>query len=184
MAAGQAEMQLATQGKDLKPEERKARLRKALDRGLRALGLIEKLKDQLVALRAEDMPAVEELAFDRREYNRSVVDIRRRLRRQALEQQFSIAKIEAMLGEKEKGMLALKGAIDEAVLEDGDEWRRLEVQMRTYLGLLHEEAGQPLLALKQFRDVLKRLDPNQAECRRGLERLRRQSEETAPKRAE
>jgi tetratricopeptide (TPR) repeat protein len=173
--AGEVAHELGAQGKDLRPEERKDWLRKAARCYRDALQLIEKAGDQLVALRAEDMPAAEALPFDRRAHNRSVLDVRRRMRQRRVELQFSLAKIEAMSGEKQAAMLTLNGAIGNAAQEEGEPWRKLQGQMRTYLGLLYEEAGEPLAALRQFRQVLQDLDPEQEDCKRGVERLRRKA---------
>jgi len=172
---GDASFRLATSGKDLKPEARKDLLRASLGAYRAALAVIETLNEGLVTLRFEQSPLDVGPSFDRREYNRSVLDLRRRFRRQKLEISLEIAKIQSLDEDRKEAMLTLKTAINAAsTLPDVDAVSKaLEANMRCHLGLLYEQVGQPVLALKEFRTVLKDLDPKHPETLRGVERLRR-----------
>lgn len=172
---GDASFRLATSGKDLKPEARKDLLRSSLGAYRAALGVIETLNERLVTLRFDKSALDGNPPFDRREYNRSVLDLRRRFRRQKLEISLEIAKIQSLEADRKEAMLTLKTAIGAASsLPDVDpESKALEASMRCHLGILYEQVGQPVLALKEFRKVLADLDPKHAETLLGVERIRR-----------
>jgi tetratricopeptide (TPR) repeat protein len=172
---GLAEMKLAqaTTRPDTKPEDREKLLRSALQAAMKADSLLDKLADALTTLRFEDVPEGVELPFDRREYNRSVLDLRKTFRLKQRGLQLTIARIKVILGEKKEGILVLRRIIEDLGIDASDESRKIEADARAFLGTLYEEMGQALLALKEYRKVLKDLDPRHVESTKGMERLRR-----------
>jgi len=172
---GLAELKLvqAMNGQAGKPEDRQKLLQSALEAAKTADSLLEKLEAGLTALRFEEIPAGVELPFDRREYNRSVMDLRKRFRGKQQQLHFTAAKAKCLLGDKKEGILDLRRAIDDLAVDAPKDSKKLEADMRTFLGTLYEEMGQPLLALKEYRKVLKDVDPQHEESKRGIERLKR-----------
>ncbi len=154
-------------------ENRKDRLETALEAARKATKLIDKLSEDLVALSVDSVALAGEIPFDRRDYNRSVFGLRKQYRHEKKELAYKTAKILALSGETKEAVLTLRAAIDDKLLEPSDESRRLEGDIRCYLGLLYEELKQPLAALTEYRKVLKDLVPKHLECERGIERLKR-----------
>jgi tetratricopeptide (TPR) repeat protein len=172
---GLVDMKLAqaTSGANLKPEERERLLGGALEASATADTLLDQIAKDHTALRFEEIPAGIELPFDRREYNRSVMDLRKRFRLKRQELQFATAKIKCLLGDKKEGMLILRRTIDDIATDPTEGSKKIEAGMRAFLGTLYEEMGSPLLALKEYRKVLQDVDPQHAECAKGLDRLKK-----------
>jgi hypothetical protein len=173
LALGEVNFLEATSQKDLKPEERKAKLQSALASYQAALSRLEKFNEELTTLRFEELPAGMDLPFDRRDYNRSVLDLRKSYRRQKEEAQFQAAKLMALLGEQKEALILLRRALDDLAVDPPGNTKKLEAEIRTYLGLLYEELGQPVVALREFRKVIGDLDAKNQEAQEGVKRLRR-----------
>lgn len=167
---------LATSAEGSSPELRKERLSLSLRSCREATAVMEELNHNLATLRVEAVALIGDLPFARREYNRTVFELRRTYRKKKLELTFQIAKILSIQGDKKAAMLSLRQLIKETQILEG-EFKDLEAQARCYLALLYEEAERPLLALQQFRKVLEDLDSEHAESVRGIKRLRRRSQE-------
>jgi tetratricopeptide (TPR) repeat protein len=174
MSLAEVTFAAATRVENMRPEERTLRLRSALESYEKAASLFDRFGGELSTLRIEELPPGVELPFNRREHNRSVIDLRRMYRLRKQESVFQSAKIRSLLGEQKEAVLLLRAGIDDLALEDSAQARKVETGMRSYLGVLYEEMGQPLLALKEYRKVLADLDAENPECLRGMERLRRQ----------
>lgn len=166
---------LATSAEGSSPELRKERLQLSLRSCREAMGVMDKLNENLGTLRAEAVALIGDLPFARREYNRSVFKLRRTYRQKKLELSFQAAKILSIQGDKKAAMLTLRQLVKEIQILEG-EFTDLEAQARCYLALLYEEAGRSLLALKEFRTVLKNLDSEHVESVRGIKRLRRRGQ--------
>jgi hypothetical protein len=123
------------------------------------------------------LPSEAELPFDRREYNRSVLDLREKRRHERLLVLFEMAKVQAMLGKKKEAVLGLRTAVNDAAVEPGERSKKLQIAMRSYLGLLYEQNNERVLAVREYRKVLDDLDPENEAARQGIERLRRQVRE-------
>ena len=154
-------------------ENRKDRLKTALEAARKATKVIDRLSEDLVALSVDSVALAGEIPFDRRDYNRSVFGLRKQYRHEKKELAYKTARILVLSGETKEAVLTLRAAIDDKLLELSDESRRLEADIRCYLGLLYEELKQPLAALTEYRKVLKDLVPKHLECERGIERLKR-----------
>ena len=166
---------LAISAEGSPPELRKARLSLSLRSCREATQVMDKLNQNLAMLRAEAMVLTGDLPYARRDYNRSVFELRRAYRQKKLELSFQVAKILSIQGDKKAAMLTLRQLVKEIQIVDG-QFKDLEAKARCYLAVLYEEAGRPLLALKQFRKVLDDLDSEHAESVRGIKRLRRRDQ--------
>ena len=164
----------------MKPEDRKEQLQGALEAAKEALAVLDSSSEDLVTLRAESVPLTGEVRFDRREYNRSIVSLRKMFRREKKDVAFKEAKILALQGDKTEAILTLKRATEDTPIDSDEAMKKLEADIRCYLGILYEDLGQPRLALKEFRKVLKDCVPDHAESLRGVERLRRYSGQDRP----
>ena len=169
----ESQLAVATQAGEVGAADRKLHLDTARKHYQRVLKLLENSSQRLVTLRHEDLPMVEELPFDRREFNLSVFAVRKDARLRAARVRFDLAKIDALVGTSEAVMISLGALVGDIALEKGAPWRELETDVRVYLGLLFERTNKPRLALRQYRAVLDRLDPERRECVSGMERLRR-----------
>ena len=177
LASAETELRIADHREGLTPDERRARLRKVRDDLRDGVRLLDERGSQLTPLAAEDLPLVEALPFDRREYNRAVFDVRRSYRLDRAAAAFLFAKVESRIGKSGDAVRELQLALREVAAEKGDEWRELELGMRTFLGILYEGSNRPSLALREFRTVLQTLDPKDEESQRGIRRLRGRSSE-------
>ncbi len=171
--------QQATAGENLKPEERRKKLDVALEAARAATQVIDKASEDLITVRSDNLPLAGEVPFDRREYNKSILGLRRKYRFEKKDLSFKVAKILALRGDKKEAVLTLRGGVEDVLLEVDDASKKLEADMRCYLGLLYEEMGQSLLALREFRRVLKDFQPDHVEAQRGVERLRKQAGDRA-----
>jgi tetratricopeptide (TPR) repeat protein len=151
----------------------------ALEAARAATQVIDKTSEDLITVRSDNLPLAGEVPFDRREFNKSILGLRKKYRFEKKELSFKIAKILALRGDKREAVLTLKGGVEDVLLEADEASKKLEADMRCYLGLLYEEMGQSLLALREFRRVLKDFQPNHAEAQRGVERLRKQAGDRA-----
>ncbi len=170
---------VATGSGELTAEERKESLHAALDSAKRATEVIDKVSEDLVAMSVDNVALAGEIPFDRREYNRSVLGLRKHYRQDKKELAYKMAKLLALTAQTKEAVLTLRSAIDDKLLDPSDESKKLEANIRCYLGLLYEELNQPLAALTEYRKVLKDLIPNHAECERGIERLKRHGADRA-----
>ena len=175
LAAAETELRIADHGEGLTPDERRSRLQKIREDLRAGLGLLEETGSRLIPLSADDLPLAEALPFDRREHNRAVFDVRRSYRMDRAMAAFTLAKVESRMGKGAEASRDLANMLREVALEEGEEWRQLELQMRTFLGILYEGSNRPSLALREFRTVLQNLDPKDVICQRGIRRLRSRS---------
>ena len=169
----------ATSNVALSADERKSKLHAALDAGKAALQLIDEANQDLVTLRFDSVTLSDNFSFDRREYNRSILSLRKAFRREKKETQFRIGRILAVLDDKKEAILTLRSAIEDHLIDADNSGRTLEADIRCFLGLLYEDLNQPLAALREYRKVLDEVEPGHAECSRAVERLRRKAGEKA-----
>ena len=161
-------------GKDgVQPEARQQYLKAALASYEAAAEVLQRKGGDLSTLRFEDIPQGAEPPFDRREYNRSVVELRRALRIRRYEALLQAAKARSLLGDAREAMLILRRAAADLGLEPTDRSKKLEAEVRSFLGLLYEGAGENLLALKEYRKVIRDIDPANEACKKAVDRLRR-----------
>lgn len=152
-------------------EQRLEGLSQALERFDEAMRLVVSAREELTLLGVGDLPVEDVLPFDRREHNREVAMVRGSFRMRRAQLALEAAKLESRLGRATNATARLSEMLLEVTQEEGKDWRALETEIRTYLGLVFEGAGQPGLALRQFRIVLQDLDPDRDECQRGARRL-------------
>ena len=161
-------------GKDeLEPGGRQQYLKAALASYEAAAEVLERTGGGLSTLRFEDIPDGVQPPYDRREYNRSVVELRRSLRIRRFEALLQAAKTRSLLGDAREAMLILRRAASELGLEPTDRSKKLEAEVRSFLGLLYEGAGENLLALREYRKVIRDIDPNHEACKKAVDRLKR-----------
>lgn len=163
----------ATGKEGLQPEVRQQYLKAALASYTAAAEVLERTGGNLSTLRFEDIPDSVQPAFDRRDYNRSVVELRRSLRVRRYEALFKSAKTRSLLGDAREAMLILRRAAVDLGLEPTDRSKKLEAEVRCFLGLLYEGAGENLLALKEYRKVIRDIDPSNEACKKAVDRLKR-----------
>lgn len=173
---GDAAFRVAVSAKELGAQERKEWLETALKSYRAALDALDKRVSSLTVVGPTDLPGNFELLYDRREFNRSVLGLRERLRYRRFEVRFSIVKILTVRNENEAALRELAVMIQEVSGDPSEEFRRLEASMRSFLGLLYEKLDRPLLAFQEYRKVLDELDPNDQASRDGVERLRKRVE--------
>lgn len=164
---------MATSSK-VEGDERSRRLRSALEGFEKAVEMLEKALEGLVALRPEDIPDIDELPFERRVHNRTVLQVRRGYQRDLAHLYLKIARVEVVLGKNEAAVAKLLQGIDyvEVARDDIEDADKLLVDMYIRLALTYESLGQDILAVRQYRHVLLKHDPSNRTCRRGMERLR------------
>ncbi|MBI4604891.1 MAG: tetratricopeptide repeat protein [Planctomycetes bacterium] len=166
----------ASSAEGVEPAQRKAKLKLAVDAYRAALRVLDGLTGELVTLRGDAVPTGGSLPFDRREYNRSVLDLRKSYRTEKHDVSLKVSKALSLAGEKKEAMVVLKGLVDDLAFDGSGASRKLEAGARCYMGLLYEDLGQPVFALREYRKVLKDLDASHAECLRGVDRVRRQTQ--------
>jgi len=154
-------------------EQRLEGLSQALKRFDEAMRLVVSAREELTLLGVGDLPVEDVLPFDRREHNREVAMVRGSFRMRRAQLALEAAKLEARLGRSSNATARLSEMLLEVTQEEGKDWRALETEIRTYLGLVLEGSGQASLALRQFRIVLQDLDPERDDCQRGVRRLDR-----------
>lgn len=170
---GDAAFRLAVSRGDLPADERKRWLETASEAYRSALEIAEKRLASLVVLGPADLPEGFELVYDRREFNRSVLGLRERLRRRKFEVLLSAVRIRVVRNENEAALKDLRALVQEVAADSGKDSRAIEASARSLLGLLYEKLGRPLLAFQEYRKVLDDLDPGDRASREGIERLRR-----------
>jgi tetratricopeptide (TPR) repeat protein len=168
---------LATGKENLDSDERSLRLNLALNDYQEAFELLEKEIEELVTLRAEDFPDMEDLPFERRVYNRTVAQVRRGYEEEMAQLFLKIGKLYLLLGKKEKVVLELRKGIQfvETFGNALKNKKKLLTDLRSFLGFTYEELGRDLLALREFQNVLENLDPGNKHCQLGLARIRKKT---------
>jgi hypothetical protein len=127
----------------------------------------------MTVLSVGDLPVDIDLPFDRRDYNRSIMELRVEYRQRRFEASFQIAKVRILLGDTKEGLKVLQTVIDTIALESDKSLAGLEAKMRVYLGLLYEQLDRPLLAFREYRYVLDQLDSENQAAAQAVDRLRR-----------
>ncbi|MCZ6792412.1 MAG: hypothetical protein O7J95_02215 [Planctomycetota bacterium] len=167
---------LATGKEPLKPQNRLEHLLAALDGYDRTQKTLRAELERQRVLRSEDLVNVDGLPFETRLHNRDVLDVRRSYETEIVDLYLKRARIHSLMGRYKKAFAELRGGIDylSLTLEVNDR-RKLESSLRSYLGLTYENLGEDLLALKQYRQVLRKIDENHKVSKQGIERLRKKS---------
>jgi tetratricopeptide (TPR) repeat protein len=167
---------LATGAGEESREERRGEIREALQGYETARKQILENLRGLRSMRAEELIPGHQLPFERREYNRTVIEVRKAYEAQLARLALKIAKAEALLGDRKKAALTLRAGLQDLGLAiELPGAKVLEAELRRYLGLIYETLGQDILALEEYRKVLGELDPEDENCRKAVERLRRKA---------
>ena len=165
---------VATRSPGIESDRRKELLDHALESYRSAQVLIENAQSNLVTLSIEDLPVDQTLAFDRRSHNRTVLEFRKKYRRQRFELVIATARVESLIGDTASAIGTLeKGLADMRTFRNISELRPVEVSLRNLLGLFYEQTGQNLRALRQYRFVQKFLDKDDEQSRRAEQRMER-----------
>jgi hypothetical protein len=180
IGAGDIDYGQATVKEGLDPQTRQQYLKAALASYEAAASILERKGGDLSTLRFEDIPENAQPSFDRREYNRTVVELRKNLRIRRYQALLQAAKTRSLLGDRKEALLILRRAAADLALDPTDASKKLEAEIRSFLGLLYEGAAENLLALREYRKVIRDLDPNNEACRKAVERLKKNVNDSEP----
>lgn len=163
----------AASGQSLSPQERQVLLDDALAAFDAALEISKTSLERLEVLQPDGIPPGFDLVYDRRQYNRGVVDLRDRLRRERFDIEFRRARTLALKGEELDAIKALRAVANDMAVDSSDEAKRIQASVRAYLGVLYEKMGRPVLALREYRRIVDDIDPEHADAVQGIARLQR-----------
>ncbi len=165
---------LATSKSELTAGERKIELQSALRAYLDASQTIRQRLRTIQVIGLGDVPRLDTLPFQRRDYNRNVLLVREDLEVTAIELFVKIARIYRLQGDSRRAVLALREGIDTLKAStELNEPATLEISLRTQLGNAYEAVNKDTLALVQYSTVIQSLDAKNEVCLRGYARVRR-----------
>ncbi len=173
MALGELLFLRATRSEVLKSSERKSELRLALEKFAMATSRIERSQEELVLLYREDLPVGELPAVNMREHNSRVVHVRADLRLAQARCLLGVAKVQSLLGDAQKAVRAVATAIEVIEEDPGSQVQTTLLKLREYLALLYENQGRHASAYREYRKILKEIDPQNGVALKGLERTGR-----------
>ncbi len=163
---------VATTAPDLSPGERRKLLATALETYEQLRDAAVAAEGRLVTFDISDLPSESTLLMDRRLYNRTVLDFRRKYRLDRFRSVLAIGRIRSLRGEQDRAIETLEASVGALRdYRDVEELRPVEIKIRNLLGTLYEGAGDNAGALRQYRFVQSRLDRSDAQSRQGLRRL-------------
>jgi len=141
-----------------------------------AINMMVEYSDGLKIIESGDLPQDLPPAFERRFYNRTLLDLKDNLRQKRATAHYALAKIRSLLDDRPRAIAELNDAIDVVHRirgnSRGEAVRDLLIDLHNYRGFLFEEEGQIVKALQDYRAVLnKDLDPRNATALEGVRRL-------------
>ena len=159
VARAETAFAVATGPGDLTPKQRRELLRKSLEGYRTAIGQIDGRQQNLETLTLDDLPIEETLSFDRRRYNRTVVEFRQKYRRDRYRYVLAAARVESLTGDRAAAIKTLEAGLESmTAFRSTTDLRKSEIGIRSLLGLLYEQQGETLEALRQYRFVVSELD--------------------------
>ena len=170
----------APEGKEKGEIDRRALLSEAAGLFRTAIERIDVTLSSVEVLSVQDLPPETPPAFERQAHNQSVRELKANLRLAKSDSLFSLAKIWALLEDRQKAQASLETAIENLSDDREGGARRLLAEMHNYRGALYEEAGEPGRALREYRTVVKAdLDPENATALEAIRRLEAAGREPA-----